>query len=79
MFILEEQRHIHEDLERLEQGVADRVREEPKHVSIAMINAFACADRFGANIFVTRSVTASTGTMKFHSYWIRSRRNRAIC
>ncbi|KZZ97440.1 splicing factor 3A subunit 3 [Moelleriella libera RCEF 2490] len=32
MFILEEQRHIHEDLERLEQGVADRVREEPKHI-----------------------------------------------
>lgn len=33
MYVLEEQRYIHEDLERLEQGIADRVREEPKHVS----------------------------------------------
>lgn len=30
--ILEEQRFIHEDLERLEQGIADRLREEPKHI-----------------------------------------------
>ncbi|KAK0754428.1 RNA splicing factor PRP9-like protein [Schizothecium vesticola] len=28
--LLEQQRYIHEDLERLEQGVADRMREEPK-------------------------------------------------
>lgn len=33
MLVLEEQRYIHEDLERLEQGVADRIRDEPKHVS----------------------------------------------
>ncbi|KAK2595046.1 Pre-mRNA-splicing factor sap61 [Conoideocrella luteorostrata] len=32
MYILEEQRYIHEDLERLEQGIADRVRDEPKHI-----------------------------------------------
>lgn len=31
--ILEEQRSIHEDLERLEQGISDRVIEDPKHVS----------------------------------------------
>lgn len=30
--ILEEQRFLHEDLERLEQGIADRVAEEPRHV-----------------------------------------------
>ena len=30
---LEEQRYIEEDLERLEQGVADRIRDDPKHVS----------------------------------------------
>ncbi|KAF5524070.1 Pre-mRNA-splicing factor sap61 [Colletotrichum aenigma] len=30
--ILEEQRYIHEDLERLEQGVADRIADEPKHI-----------------------------------------------
>ncbi|RQM08543.1 hypothetical protein DH86_00000263 [Scytalidium sp. 3C] len=30
--ILEEQRYLHEDLERLEQGIADRIAEEPKHV-----------------------------------------------
>lgn len=33
MLVLEEQRYIHEDLERLEQGIADRIREDPKHVS----------------------------------------------
>ncbi|QUC22728.1 uncharacterized protein UV8b_06969 [Ustilaginoidea virens] len=32
MYVLEEQRYIHEDLERLEQGIADRVWEEPKHI-----------------------------------------------
>ena len=31
--ILEEQRFLHEDLERLEQGISDRVAEEPRHVS----------------------------------------------
>ncbi len=31
--LLEDQRYIHEDLERLEQGIADRMGEEPKHVS----------------------------------------------
>lgn len=29
---LEEQRYIEEDLERLEQGVADRIRDDPKHI-----------------------------------------------
>lgn len=28
--LIEEQRYIHEDLERLEQGIADRLRDEPK-------------------------------------------------
>ncbi|KAL7791443.1 hypothetical protein V8C37DRAFT_410434 [Trichoderma ceciliae] len=32
MLVLEEQRYIHEDLERLEQGIADRIREDPKHI-----------------------------------------------
>lgn len=30
--LLEDQRFIHEDLERLEQGIADRMSDEPKHV-----------------------------------------------
>lgn len=30
--ILEEQRFLHEDLERLEQGISDRVAEEPRLV-----------------------------------------------
>lgn len=30
--LLEEQRFIAEDLERLEQGIADRIGEEPKQV-----------------------------------------------
>ncbi|KAK3374191.1 hypothetical protein B0T24DRAFT_289470 [Lasiosphaeria ovina] len=30
--LLEEMRYIHEDLERLEQGISDRMAEEPKHI-----------------------------------------------
>ncbi|KAI1340803.1 hypothetical protein F5Y15DRAFT_377969 [Xylariaceae sp. FL0016] len=30
--LLEEQRFLHEDLERLEQGIADRISDEPKHI-----------------------------------------------
>jgi hypothetical protein len=33
--ILEEQRFIHEDLERLERAIADRVAEEPRNVRFA--------------------------------------------
>lgn len=32
--ILEDQRGFHEDLERLEQAIADRVLEEPRNVGI---------------------------------------------
>ncbi|KAI9783403.1 MAG: hypothetical protein M1839_003938 [Geoglossum umbratile] len=35
--ILEEQRFLHEDLERLEQGVSDRVAEEPKQIRERLI------------------------------------------
>lgn len=38
--ILEEQRFLHEDLERLEQGIADRVAEDPKQVRIGTICLF---------------------------------------
>lgn len=31
--LFEEQRFLHEDLERLEQGISDRVAEDPRHVS----------------------------------------------
>jgi len=31
--LLEDQRFIHEDLERLEQAIADRVAEKPRNVS----------------------------------------------
>ncbi|KAK3325952.1 hypothetical protein B0H66DRAFT_144163 [Apodospora peruviana] len=30
--LFEDQRYLHEDLERLEQGIADRMGEEPKHI-----------------------------------------------
>ena len=33
--LFEEQRYIHEDLERLEQGIADRMGEEPINVCCA--------------------------------------------
>jgi splicing factor 3A subunit 3 len=43
MLVLEEQRYIHEDLERLEQGIADRMREDPKHVSFpCCVCLFSC-------------------------------------
>lgn len=42
---LEEERYIHEDLERLEQGIADRLREDPKHVSIPLFVATSLAPR----------------------------------
>lgn len=36
--LLEDQRFIHEDLERLEQAIADRVAEEPRNVSTKLWN-----------------------------------------
>ncbi|KAL8711704.1 MAG: hypothetical protein Q9220_003875 [cf. Caloplaca sp. 1 TL-2023] len=33
--LLEDQRFVHEDLERLEQGISDRVLEDPRHVRFA--------------------------------------------
>lgn len=36
--ILEEQRFLHEDLERLEQGISDRIGEEPRHVSFITVD-----------------------------------------
>jgi hypothetical protein len=35
--IFEEQRFLHEDLERLEQAIADRLKQEPKNVSYMKI------------------------------------------
>jgi splicing factor 3A subunit 3 len=36
--ILEEQRFLHEDLERLEQAISDRVAEDPRHVSSSTVH-----------------------------------------
>lgn len=41
--VLEEQRFIHEDLERLEQAVADRVVDEPRNVSVLLLPSFSFA------------------------------------
>ena len=44
--ILEEQRFLHEDLERLEQGISDRVAEDPRHVRPqARVKAIANSSR----------------------------------
>ena len=40
--LLEEQRFLHEDLERLEQGISDRVAEDPRHVCVS--NGFEIVD-----------------------------------
>lgn len=39
--LFEDLRTIHEDLERLEQGVADRMLEDPRHVSMQMSSLLA--------------------------------------
>ena len=31
--LIEDQRFLHEDLERLEQGISDRIAEDPRNVS----------------------------------------------
>lgn len=63
MLVLDEQRYIHEDLERLEQGIADRLRDEPKQVSYSYILcAEAAADSF------SRFAIASTEITKFLSF-----------
>lgn len=36
--LLEDQRFIHEDLDRLEQGIADRVTDESRNVSKTALN-----------------------------------------
>lgn len=41
--VLEEQRFIHEDLERLEQAIADRVADEPRNVSLLLLSSFSFA------------------------------------
>lgn len=33
--LLEDQRYIHEDLERLEQAISDRVADDPRQVNMA--------------------------------------------
>lgn len=54
--LLEEQRYIHEDLERLEQGIADRMSDEPKHVSSPAQPSLSAGER---NAYaISRSATA---------------------
>lgn len=43
IMVLEEQRFIHEDLERLEQAIADRVADEPRNVSLLLLSSFSFA------------------------------------
>lgn len=65
MLVLEEQRYIHEDLERLEQGIADRIREDPKHVSFPNLwLQFLVAN----DVSWCRSATDSIAITKSHSY-----------
>ena len=33
LMLIEDQRFLHEDLERLEQGISDRIAEDPRNVS----------------------------------------------
>ena len=57
--LLEEQRFLHEDLERLEQGIADRTAEEPKHVSNACTRpvAYTLTRRDARFVIVSRETT----------------------
>jgi hypothetical protein len=61
--ILEEQRFLHEDLERLEQGISERVAEEPRHVS----SSFMAFNLVGTTNILHRLAIASIETIKFQA------------
>ena len=59
--VLEDQRFIHEDLERLEQAIADRVAEEPRNVSLTSSNTVSWVS---SNCCFYRSENVYRATMK---------------
>lgn len=61
--VLEEQRFIHEDLERLEQAIADRVGDEPRNVSGILPRIFLSAI-WELMVRLHRFAIASRGTTK---------------
>lgn len=65
--VLEEQRFIHEDLERLEQAVADRVGEEPRNVSSNKLASLRIIYRLqkANSLFAFRFAIASLETTRF--------------
>lgn len=65
--LLEEQRFLHEDLERLEQGIADRTAEEPKHVSNACTKSLVLHPLTRRD---ARFVIVSRETTRFRSFSI---------
>jgi len=63
--ILEEQRVLHEDLERLEQAIADRMLEEPKNVRTPLPNSCYLNDRLTNFALGTRSACARSPGREF--------------
>lgn len=57
--LYEDLRMIHEDVERLEQAIADRVLEDPKHVSMLLISPTHATE-----LTTHRSAVVSFATMR---------------
>lgn len=55
--LVEDQRFLHEDLERLEQAISDRVLDDPKNVRRLCIFTLTTAN-------ITRSASGSRATTK---------------
>lgn len=74
--LLEDQRFIHEDLERLEQGISDRVLDDPRHVRIYR-------SRLGPTKVISltqfRFVTDLTATTKSQASSIESSNSPNAC
>lgn len=68
--LLEDQRFIHEDLERLEQAIAERVAEEPRNVNLAHSVPLR-DDLFFANDVSARYENASLAIMQFRPFWTK--------
>lgn len=49
MLVVEEERYIHEDVERIESSIADRVRDDPKHVCACRTHDYCCCAQAEAN------------------------------
>lgn len=75
--LLEEQRFLHEDLERLEQGISDRVAEDPRHVNA--LKYLIYFEYYNTHNSLRRFETDSIVTTKSQASSIASKSNPNVC